>query len=229
MARSRFSPCLQVLPKAQQDIWPRLQPVRQLGFVLYGGTAIALRLGHRQSVDFDFFNERPLDKAGIVEALPFLAEATVLQDRPNTWTLLARPAALEEVAVKLSFFGTIGFGRYGEPQCTDDGIMQVASLDDLMATKVKVILQRVEAKDYLDIAAMLRAGVSLEKGLAIARQMFGPNFQPSESMKAMTWYEGGDLHLLGDADKELLALRAAAVRALPTIERANLSLALQEN
>lgn len=32
-----------------------------LGFALYGGTAIALRLGHRTSVDFDFFNDRPLD------------------------------------------------------------------------------------------------------------------------------------------------------------------------
>jgi hypothetical protein len=38
-----------------------LGPARSLGFVLYGGAAIALRLGHRQSVDFDFFSSRPLN------------------------------------------------------------------------------------------------------------------------------------------------------------------------
>ena len=47
--------------------------------------------------------------------------------------------------------------------------MQVAALPDLMAFKVKVILQQAEAKDYVDIAATLQAGVSLELGLAAAR------------------------------------------------------------
>jgi hypothetical protein len=39
-----------------------LPPAQRLGFVLYGGTAIALRLGHRSSVDFDFFTADPLKK-----------------------------------------------------------------------------------------------------------------------------------------------------------------------
>jgi len=195
-----------------------------MGLALYGGTAIALRLGHRQSVDFDFFTERPLDKGALADALPFTAQATVLQDRPNTWTLLV-PAGPAGEVVKVSFFGTIGFGRYGEPDWTDDEVLRVASLDDLMATKTKVILQRVEAKDYMDIAAMLRAGVSLESGLAIARQMFGTNFQPSESLKAMTWFEGGDLHLVGEADRSVLVRAASAVGKLPKVQQASLSLA----
>ena len=72
---------------------------------------------------------------------------------------------------------------------------------------------------------MLRAGVSLESGLAIARQMFGTNFQPSESLKAMTWFEGGDLHLVGDADRSVLVQAASAVRKLPAVLRASSSLA----
>ncbi|MDF1482816.1 nucleotidyl transferase AbiEii/AbiGii toxin family protein [Extensimonas sp. H3M7-6] len=36
----------------------KLRPAPAMGFALYGGTAIALRLGHRQSVDFDFFQPR---------------------------------------------------------------------------------------------------------------------------------------------------------------------------
>ena len=96
--------------------------------------------------------------------------------------------------------------------------MQVASLDDLMATKLKVILQRAEAKDYGDIAAMINEGVSLSKGLAAARAIFGPNFQPSESLKALTYFEDGDLSSLTESQKEVLIQAAVAVRDLPIVE-----------
>lgn len=222
---SRFSPCTQILPPAQRALWPQMRAAAQLGFVLYGGTAVALRLGHRQSVDFDFFIERPLDKLALANALPFAARATVLQDQPNTWTLLVRPSA-QDAVVKVSFFGTLAFGRFGMPQWTDDGVLLVASLNDLMATKAKVILQRVEAKDYQDIAAMLRAGVSLPDGLAIAREMFGGNFQPSESLKAMTWFEGGDLHLVNEVDRQALVQAASSVGKLPVVQRTGTALAI---
>ncbi|VAW40374.1 hypothetical protein MNBD_DELTA03-369 [hydrothermal vent metagenome] len=50
-----FKPHFEILPPAQQQLWTELELTVDLGFVLYGGTAIALRLGHRTSVDFDFF------------------------------------------------------------------------------------------------------------------------------------------------------------------------------
>lgn len=63
-------------------------------------------------------------------------------------------------------------GRVAEPEPTEDGVLQNCLIvDDLRATKSKVILQRIEAKDYRDIAAMLNAGVSLSKGLAAAWEM----------------------------------------------------------
>ena len=121
-------------------------------------------------------------------------------------------------AVAMGFvFGTMGFGRVGEPELTEDGVLQVASLDDLMATKVKVVLQRAEAKDYRDIAAMLGAGVSLAKGLAAARELFGPNFQPSESLKAMVYFEDGDLRTLTKEEKGILVNAVSAVRELPRV------------
>jgi nucleotidyltransferase AbiEii toxin of type IV toxin-antitoxin system len=46
------------LPPAQQRLWPELFETLQ-EFTLYGGTAIALRLGHRSSIDFDFFANSP--------------------------------------------------------------------------------------------------------------------------------------------------------------------------
>ena len=42
-----FQAHLEILPEAQRRLWRELRPTVQLGFVLYGGTAIALRLGHR--------------------------------------------------------------------------------------------------------------------------------------------------------------------------------------
>jgi hypothetical protein len=115
------------------------------------------------------------------------------------------------------FFGPISFGRVGEPELTGDGVVQVASLDDLMATEVKVILQRIEAKDYRDIAAMVKSEVSLARGLAAARRMYGPNFQPSESLKAMVYFEGGDLRTLSRNERETLIKAASAVRDLPRV------------
>ena len=124
----------------------------------------------------------------------------------------------EHEHVKISFFGTIDNGRVGEPLLTSDGVMQVASLDDLMATKAKVILQRVEAKDYRDVAAMVKAGVSIAKGLAAARKMYGLSFQPSESLKAMVYFEGGDLHTLNEDEKIILVKAVATVRDLPDVD-----------
>ncbi len=212
-----FKPRMDVLPPAQQSLWPELRNAHELGLILYGVTAIALRLGHRHSVDFDFFSERPLDREAIKAAFPFVAQSTTLQDHDNTWVVLAPYGSTEREHVKVSFFGTIALGRVAEPDCTEDGVLQVASLDDLMATKVKVVLQRAEAKDYRDIAAMINAGVSLPRGLASARLLFGPNFQPSESLKALVYFNDGDLNTLTAAEKNTLVEAVRVVRDLPAV------------
>lgn len=212
-----FQPHMEILPPSQQRLWPELKAAAQLGFVLYGGTAIALRLGHRASVDFDFFSEKPLDRAAIQAAFAFMPETTLLQDEKNTLSLLVPYGGAEHTHVKVSFFGTITLGRVGTPDVTADGVLQVASLEDLMATKLKVILQRAEARDYRDIAAMLEAGVSLPRGLAAAREIFGANFQPSESLKALVYFDDGDLRTLSKREKDRLVASASAVRGLPKL------------
>ncbi len=223
-----FKPRMEILPPAQQRLWPELSQASDLGFVLYGGTAIALRLGHRSSVDFDFFSETPLDREMIKAAFPFVAQSSVLQDERNALSILVSYGGFEHSHVKVSFFGTIGFGRVGEPDITEDGVLQVASLDDLMATKVKVILQRAEAKDYRDIAAMVNAGISLSHGLAAACVIFGPNFQPSESLKALVYFNDGDLHTLSKAEKNALVQAVSDVRELPEVTLLSKKLAAQK-
>ncbi|MBM3857688.1 MAG: nucleotidyl transferase AbiEii/AbiGii toxin family protein [Verrucomicrobia bacterium] len=210
-----FKPHLEILPKAQQQLWKQLRPASKLGFVLYGGTAIALQLGHRLSVDFDFFSEKKLEKDLLRAAFPFSKNATLLQDREETLTLLV--PFENETSVKISFFGNLQFGRVDSPRQTDDGVLEIASLEDLMATKLKVLFQRVEAKDYIDIAAMIQHGVSLAYGLAAASMMFGSAFQPSECLKALTYFHGGDLELLTKDTKNILIKAAAALHGLPEV------------
>jgi hypothetical protein len=145
-----------------------------------------LRLGHHPSVDFDFFTDKPLERATLDDAFPFLKGSILLREQPHALTVLVPAHDTEghrapEQGVKLSFFGNLDFGRIDKPELAEDGVLNVASLDDLTATKLKLLLQRIEAKDYKDIAAMLEAGVSLARGLAGASQMYKGAFQPSEA------------------------------------------------
>ena len=99
----------EILPKSQQGLWAELGPVSQFGFVLYGGTAIALQLEHRTSLDFDFFTSCDFEKTKLLEMLPARARGAIVQDERNTLSLKT------EEGVYLSFFGGIGIGRLGRP------------------------------------------------------------------------------------------------------------------
>lgn len=209
----KFHPRFAILPAPQAELWGELAPLRDLGFVLYGGTAIALRLGHRHSVDFDFFTEQPLDRAALKRSLSWFASAALLQDEPDSLTVLS-PGG-----VKVSFFGGLKVGRVGEPEASADGVIVAASLEDLLAFKLKLVVQRVEAKDYLDVAAILRSGLPLEHGLAAAELIFAPDLPPMVALKALTFFEGGDLSSLPADVRETLCSAVAGVRDLPDIQR----------
>jgi Nucleotidyl transferase AbiEii toxin, Type IV TA system len=217
----RFEPKFDVLPAPQRQIWNALASAPRLGFVLYGGTAIALHLGHRRSLDFDFFGSEPLDKHQIRGEFAFVKDAVVLQDTPDTLGILAEmPAGL----VKISFFGNIGFGRVDATLLTRDGVLLVASLQDLMATKLIATLDRAEAKDYRDIAAMISTGMSLSFGLSAFKLLFGG--EPAQVLRAIGYFKDGDLNTLSQADQMLLRSARDAVDVLPDVPLKSRSLAL---
>jgi Nucleotidyl transferase AbiEii toxin, Type IV TA system len=208
----RFKPKLDTLPQAQRELWPLLIRLRDLGYVLYGGTAIALYLGHRTSIDFDFFRATPMDKQELLSALPFLRQArTDHEDKDTLVVTVAMPSG----PVKVSFFAGIGIGRVGNPLLTDDTVLLVASLDDLMATKLKALLDRAEAKDYRDISAMLEAGVSLAKGLGAFARMFGKD--PALPLKAIGYFKDGDLPTLPKVDQDQLRKARDAISFIPEV------------
>jgi len=112
-----LEPKTEILPKAQQEIWPLLAAAPGLSFVLYGGTAVALHLGHRTSIDFDFFRAEPLDKKDIETSFPFMGNARTIQEDQNTHVVVA---AMPSGSVKVSFFGGISIGRINQPLRTTD-------------------------------------------------------------------------------------------------------------
>lgn len=198
-----LKPLLAILPDAPRKLYPALSPSVQAGLTLYSGTALALRLGHRVSECFDFFTEKPIKPEWIYELFPFLKKAAVLQCEENTLSL-SYTSPEGEGNVHLSFFGGISFGRVGTPDRTEDGALRLASPSDLFGTKCAVLTQRVEIKDYRDIAALLRTGLTLETGLSAACALYGEQFSPVESLRAMQYLEGKEFALLPEEDKKLL-------------------------
>ena len=211
-----FDPRIDILPPAQKEIWSQLAPAPKLSFVLYGGTAIALHLGHRVSIDFDFFKAEPLEK-GLIEAnFQFFRNSRTVQEDENT---LVMDVPMPSGPVKVSFFGGLALGRINDPLRTRDSVLLVASLEDLLATKLKAILDRAEAKDYRDISAMVSAGISLEKALA----GFAGNYRrdPALPLKALGFFKDGDLPSLSKADQELLRATRDRVSDVPDVRLLN--------
>lgn len=210
-------PRLDTLPDQQRGLWPDLAAVPPR-FILYGGTAIALRLGHRISVDFDFFASLPLDLDGLIATIPWVREGVVIQQAPDVFTCIVERLGLP---VKLSFFGGIGTGRVGVPESTADGVLRVASALDLLGHKLKVILQRAEGKDYQDIAALLASGLRLADGLAAAGALFA-GFPVMQSVMALGYRADlSEAERVSAQDGQRLDVAVSGLPdAIPTIHRA---------
>lgn len=119
------------LPEPQRVLWPLLGSVSNLGFVLYGGTAAALRFGHRESVDFDFFSSECFDEHQLMALFPWLSECRKVQEADNTYSYVTGYGA------KISFLGGFDFGRIGYPDMDPDTGIQIASPEDIFALKLR--------------------------------------------------------------------------------------------
>ena len=200
---------LEILPAAQRQLWPMLKDIPK-NFILYGGTAIALQLGHRLSMDFDFFSDEPLDQENLIEAFPLLKERHLVFPGLNTVDSIIE---LPDGSVKLQFLAGLGTRqkRLLPPIIANDNQLQIASLRDLFATKLNTIQHRAECKDYIDIDALINSGLTLEQGLADAMIVFGKRFDIATSLRALCSYRDGDLPELDKAIRQRLTKYASSV------------------
>jgi hypothetical protein len=208
---------LEILPQSLRRLWPELGLVPE-DFVLYGGAAIALHLGHRPSADFNFFAARDFEPRILQTMLPFLAHAELVQSGRNSLTCSVDRGG----PVLVSFLGTPRFECLEKPvQAADNGV-RIASLLDLAGTKAALITQRAEVKDYIDLAALIAGGyVDLESAFNAAYAIYGDQFSPAATLKALAHCEEDNVASLPEAARRTLI---EAVRAVDAAKLGSLSL-----
>jgi len=179
-----FQPRLDILAPPQRALWPELDATPD-HFTLYGGTALALRLGHRQSLDFDFFSRQAFDPGALAREIPYLAEAEQVQVVSHTLTCRVERGG----PVLVSFFGNLTLGEAGPREIAEGSKVHVASLLDIAGTKAAVVQQRAQPRDYLDIDALIRQGIDLRHVLAAGAVVYGRSFNPLVTLKALSYFD----------------------------------------
>ncbi|MDO8559396.1 MAG: nucleotidyl transferase AbiEii/AbiGii toxin family protein [bacterium] len=134
-------------------------------FYLGGGTALALQIGHRDSVDFDFFGSKEIDTKNLFIGLKkIFKERNILkiQEEDNTLAVLA------DDTVKMSFFG---YPYKLIDKITEEKNIRLASIQDIGCMKLSAITSRATNKDYIDLYYILQR-ISLKDLLEGASRKF---------------------------------------------------------
>jgi len=137
-------------------------------FYLAGGTALALQIGHRRSVDLDFFNDQPIKKT----LLPKLEERFAVALSPTVRSTSELTVFIQEV--KTTFL------HYPFPlleEMVKGGIVRMASIRDIASMKAYTLGRRGTLKDYVDLYAIFSKNlVSLPTVIADANSKYGDAF-----------------------------------------------------
>lgn len=161
-------------------------------FYLAGGTALALLLGHRQSIDFDFFSKEKHSPLKILDALGAVTNEKIEIKEQDEDTLIAFINN-----VKVSFF-------FYKHKLLDDTIkikenISVANLKDIFAMKLIAISQRGTKKDFIDLYFLLKNGLSISDSINILEKKYeNIKFNTLHILKSLLYFE--------DANNDLMPL-----------------------
>jgi Nucleotidyl transferase AbiEii toxin, Type IV TA system len=211
----RLTPKLDVLPVRQRKLWHRLGTTPK-DFVLYGGTALALRLGHRESVDFDFFSCRAFKPVELIRSIDYLQDQHVTQQEAST---LSCSVASEGGIVSVSFFGGLSLRQIVVPDVVASNGIAIASLRDIFGMKCATVPQRSEAKDYRDIHALITQGrIDLAEGIAAAKAIYGEQYEPLLTLQALAYFDDLPEPLGAGVEADLTrAVKAVSLQNLPAV------------
>lgn len=169
-----------ILDKKRIDILPLLKNLKK-DFYLSGGTALALQIGHRDSIDFNFFNKQDIDTKKLFEVLRKIFKGHSLlniQEEYNTLTILV------DGSIKISFFTH----KYKLIKKTiNDANLSLASLEDIICMKLSAITGRASNKDYIDIYFILK-NFSLSDLLKNAHIKY-PELEKNLILKSLVYFE----------------------------------------
>lgn len=154
---------VQILNGNQSLLLPLVKKF-QKEFYLVGGTAVALHLGHRRSIDFDLFKFGPIKPKSIIQ--------TVSEFQPSYFVTrrVTEQLNLTILDVKFTFY-QYPFKINATEKLED--ILRLPSLLDLAAMKFYALRRRSKWKDYVDIYFILKENLSIKKISERATVLFG--------------------------------------------------------
>ena len=169
-----------VLSRQRKNILPYLETFKN-DFYLAGGTALALQIGHRESIDFDFFSEKKFNNNKLFEQIKNNLSAyqvKKVQDEKDTLTVILDNQS------KISFF----FYPYPllEPLITEK-YLNLASIRDIACMKLSAIVNRSVQKDYVDLYFILQQ-YPLSELLQSARKKF-PEIETNLIIKSLVYFD----------------------------------------
>jgi hypothetical protein len=175
-----------VLPRGSRELLAKLESLRPPeleGWTLAGGTGLALQVGHRVSVDFDFFRTDHFSPGFLFRSLRQAGSVEALQEDDRTLTALVS-------GVKLSFFAVAdGFLFPTRPY----SFFEVAGRRDIALMKLAAISGRGSRKDFIDLFTILRGGLSLDTCFAWLSDKYGRGrFNTYHILKSLTYFEDAE-------------------------------------
>jgi len=153
------------------------------GWILAGGTALALQLGHRISVDLDFFRFEDFQVAPLRQALARLGKLEIPSMAPGT--LHCRLDG-----IRLTFSGSEVPFLY-EPVPYRG--LHLADVRDIAAMKVIAVAGRGAKKDFIDLYAYLDAGASFPDLMAVVQQRYrDTDFNVMHLLRSLVYFDDAE-------------------------------------
>lgn len=156
----------EILSAKQTEFLPLLEKFSG-SFGLVGGTAIALHLGHRQSIDFDLASLGAINASALrKKILEFAKIEAVIVDNQDEYTVAAG-------GVKFTFFNYPFPIKFSE---SFEGIIYLPDIITLAAMKAYALGRRAKWKDYVDLYYIIQRLNSLDPIIKKAGEIFGAEF-----------------------------------------------------
>lgn len=170
-----------ILDEKRRALLPLLKAFETDGFYLAGGTALALHIGHRDSVDFDFFSEKIFRTGALFEHVcKIFAGHSVLKTQEEQGTLSIQI----DVDIRVSFFH-FPYPLIQPLIATD--YFSLASMEDIACMKLKAIVGRTAFKDYVDIYFILQT-VPLGDILRLLKKKM-PSLDSLLALKSLVYFD----------------------------------------
>ncbi len=170
----------EVLAQKQQKLLPLVGRFTK-DFGLVGGTAIALQIGHRRSIDFDLFSLKEFDNNKIRNTIKkegWNIEEVLMEEKDQFIFLVN--------GVQLTF---LHYPYQIEFPETLENILKMPNLLTLAAMKSFTLARRAKWKDYVDLYFTMKNYYSLEKITEKAGEIFGSEFNERIFREALAFFD----------------------------------------